>query len=294
MISENESKQLDGWPSLIVIILLILLSAYGIVMGIIRADQGMPGAPGLIIFSTLALGFLIFCTKGFYTVEPNEAAVLLLFGKYKGTDKVSGFRFTNPLYTRRKISLRVRNFDSEKLKVNDKRGNPIEISAVVVWRVKDTAQAVFEVDDFIDYVKVQSESAIRHLATSYPYDQTEGEEVSLRSSLSEISDALREEIQDRVRTAGVVVDEARINHLAYAPEIAGAMLQRQQAEAVIAARQKIVDGAVGMVQMALVRLKEEGVLTLDEERKASMVSNLMVVLCADKATQPIINTGSLY
>lgn len=294
MITEKESKQLDGWPSLIVLIVLILLSAYGVVMGIYRADQGMAGAPGLIIFSTLALAFFTFCTKGFYTVEPNEAVVLLLFGKYKGTDKVSGFRFTNPLFSRRKISLRVRNFDSEKLKVNDKRGNPIEISAVVVWRVQDTAQAVFEVDDFIDYVKVQSESAIRHLATSYPYDQTEGEEVSLRSSLSEVSDGLREEIQDRVRTAGVVVDEARINHLAYAPEIAGAMLQRQQAEAVIAARQKIVDGAVGMVQMALSRLKEEGVLTLDEERKASMVSNLMVVLCADKATQPIINTGSLY
>jgi regulator of protease activity HflC (stomatin/prohibitin superfamily) len=227
-------------------------------------------------------------------VEPNEAVVLILFGKYIGTEKFVGFRWANPFYTKRKISLRVRNFDSEKLKVNDKKGNPIEISAVVVWKVEDTAEAIFEVDDYLNYVHVQSESAIRHLATSYPYDDSEGEELSLRSSIDVVSEHLQKEIHERVSAAGVVVLEARINHLAYSPEIAQAMLQRQQAEAIIAARQKIVEGAVSMVEMALERLRDQNVVDLDEERKANMVSNLMVVLCSDRATQPIINTGSLY
>ncbi|MGA1196041.1 MAG: SPFH domain-containing protein, partial [Candidatus Latescibacterota bacterium] len=217
-----------------------------------------------------------------------------LFGKYKGTERETGFRWANPLLKRKKVSLRTRNFDSQKLKVNDKKGNPIEISAVVVWHVHDTAQATFDIDDFNNYVHVQAESAVRHLATSYAYDDSDGEPVSLRSATDEVSEALGREIQERVKNAGVTIDEARINHLAYAPEIAHAMLQRQQAEAIIAARQKIVEGAVGMVEMALSRLREQNVLDLDEERKASMVSNLMVVLCSDKSTQPIVNAGSLY
>jgi len=248
----------------------------------------------LIIGSSLALAANVFLFAGLFTLEPNEAMVLLLFGKYKGTEKTSGFLWANPLYTRKKLSLRTRNFDSDKLKVNDKKGNPIEISAVVVWRIEDTAQAVFEVDNFLEFVHVQSESALRHMASHYSYDDSEGVSVSLRSSMDEVSEALGNEIQERVKPAGVTILEARINHLAYAPEIAGAMLQRQQAEAIIEARQKIVDGAVGMVQMALSRLKDENVLDLDEERKANMVSNLMVVLCADKATTPIVNAGSLY
>lgn len=294
MVAEKVAPQHSGWTAVSVLIILILLTLGSMAFGIYLADQRVSGGPFIIIGSMLLLAVWIFSFKGLFTVEPNEAVVLLLFGKYKGTEKESGFRFTNPLYSRKRLSLRVRNFDSEKLKVNDKRGNPIEISAVVVWRVQETAQAVFEVDDFIDYVKVQSESAIRHMATSYAYDLTDGEELTLRSSINEVSESLRNEIQERVQSAGVHVDEARINHLAYAPEIASAMLQRQQAEAIIAARQKIVDGAVGMVQMALSRLSDEGVLELDEERKANMVSNLMVVLCADKATQPVINAGSLY
>ncbi|MCA9740099.1 MAG: SPFH domain-containing protein [Deferribacteres bacterium] len=272
---------------------MVLLSVVGLIYSITWLKYGESG-PLPLIFSILSLSFFLVLYGGLFTVEPNEAVVLLLFGKYQGTEKTTGFRWANPLYTKRKISLRMRNFDSDKLKVNDKNGNPIEISAVVVWRVDDSAQAVFQVDDFLEYVTVQSESAIRHIATSYPYDTGESDEMSLRASIQEVCHDLKVEIQERVDSAGVVVEEARINHLAYAQEIASAMLQRQQAEAIIAARQKIVEGAVGMVQMALEKLKQDSVLELDEERKANMVSNLMVVLCADKAATPVLNAGSLY
>ena len=293
MITEKLKPQYNGWTALAFITLMVLLSIVGLIYSITWLKYGESG-PLPLIFSILSLSFFLVLYGGLFTVEPNEAVVLLLFGKYQGTEKTTGFRWANPLYTKRKISLRMRNFDSDKLKVNDKNGNPIEISAVVVWRVDDSAQAVFQVDDFLEYVTVQSESAIRHIATSYPYDTGESDEMSLRASIQEVCHDLKVEIQERVDSAGVVVEEARINHLAYAQEIASAMLQRQQAEAIIAARQKIVEGAVGMVQMALEKLKQDSVLELDEERKANMVSNLMVVLCADKAATPVLNAGSLY
>lgn len=294
MKKEITKTQMNGWTALFANIIFLLAAIAIFIYGIVLLKQ-RDGSGGFV----LALGILMLVTSilifaGLFTVEPNEAVVLILFGKYIGTEKTTGFRWANPFYTKKKISLRVRNFDSEKLKVNDEKGNPIEISAVVVWKVEDTAEAVFEVDDYLNYVHVQSESAIRHLATSYPYDDTDGEKISLRSSLDEVSEHLQKEIDERVNAAGVIVLEARINHLAYSPEIAHAMLQRQQAQAIIAARQKIVEGAVGMVEMALDKLKENGIVDLDEERKATMVSNLMVVLCSDKAAQPIINTGSLY
>ena len=294
MKKEILKSQFNGWAfllsNIVFLIIAVAIFIYGIVL--LKQRDGL----GAVVF-TLGILFLIssiLIFTGLFTVEPNEAVVLILFGKYIGTEKTTGFRWANPLYTKKKISLRVRNFDSEKLKVNDKKGNPIEISAVVVWKVDDTAEAVFEVDDYLNYVHVQSESAIRHLATSYPYDDSEGEQISLRSSIDEVSEHLQKEIHERVSAAGVVVLEARINHLAYSPEIAHAMLQRQQAEAIIAARQKIVEGAVSMVEMALDKLKDQNVVDLDEERKANMVSNLMVVLCSDRATQPVINAGSLY
>lgn len=294
MVSEILKPQKSGWIFLFTLIFSFLADIALLVYSIILTDDGYTGAVWGIIASIILLIIIIILLCGFFIVEPNEAVVLLLFGKYKGTEKNAGFKWANPFFTKKKISLRSRNFNSDKLKVNDKKGNPIEISAVVVWKVKDTAQAVFDVENYAEYVHVQSESAVRHLATSYPYDSSEGEEVSLRSSIDEVSEALAKEIHERVKAAGVNVEEARINHLAYAPEIAQAMLQRQQAEAIIAARQKIVEGAVSMVEMALDKLKEQGVVELDEERKAVMVSNLMVVLCSDKATQPIINTGTLY
>ena len=294
MKKEITNQQKSGWIILFANIILLLVAITIFIFGIIALKQRVDGGGFILALGIILLITSIILFTGLFTVEPNEAVVMILFGKYVGTEKTTGFRWANPFYTKKKISLRVRNFDSEKLKVNDKKGNPIEISAVVVWKVEDTAEAVFEVDDYLNYVHVQSESAIRHLATSYNYDDTEGEETSLRSSIDEVSEHLQKEIHERVSAAGVVVLEARINHLAYSPEIAHAMLQRQQAEAIIAARQKIVEGAVGMVEMALERLKEQGVIELDEERKANMVSNLMVVLCSDKATQPIINAGSLY
>lgn len=294
MRKEKTKPQMSGWTVLFSNIFFLLIAIAIFIYGIVLLKQ-REGSGGYL----LALGIVLLLTSilifvGFFTVEPNEAVVLILFGKYIGTEKTMGFRWANPFYTKKKISLRVRNFDSEKLKVNDEKGNPIEISAVVVWKVEDTAEAVFEVDDYLNYVHVQSESAIRHLATSYPYDDTDGEKISLRSSIDEVSEHLQKEIDERVNAAGVVVLEARINHLAYSPEIAHAMLQRQQAQAIIAARQKIVEGAVGMVEMALDKLKAKSIVELDEERKANMVSNLMVVLCSDKAAQPIINAGSLY
>ena len=237
---------------------------------------------------------LIFLLAGLFVVNPNEGRVLLLFGRYKGTVKDQGLHWANPLLTKRRISLRVRNFETEHSKVNDTEGNPIEMASVVVWKVVDTAEASFEVDDYVNYVHVQSESALRNLATLYPYDTHEEDSLSLRGNTDEIAGQLKIEIQSRLHKAGVEVREARITHLAYAPEIASAMLQRQQAGAIIAARTLIVEGAVGMVEMALEKLSSQHIVDLDEERKANMVSNLLVVLCSDKATQPVLNTGSLY
>jgi regulator of protease activity HflC (stomatin/prohibitin superfamily) len=227
-------------------------------------------------------------------VNPNQGKVLQLFGDYVGTSKTAGLRWASPLYSKKAISLRVRNFESSRLKVNDKDGNPIEIAAVVVWQVVDTAEAVFQVDDYTNYVHVQSEAALRNLATRYPYDSHDDELISLRGSTAVVADQLKSEIQDRLAKAGVEVIEARISHLAYAPEIAQAMLQRQQAGAIIAARQRIVEGAVGMVEMALDLLSANNIVTLDEERKAAMVSNLLVVLCSERGTQPVVNTGTIY
>jgi regulator of protease activity HflC (stomatin/prohibitin superfamily) len=246
-------------------------------------------------FAALLLDIaLIVCLFGFFTVGPNEGMVLQLFGSYAGTAKEPGLRWANPFFTKRRISLRVRNFETAKLKVNDNRGNPIEIASIVVWRVVDTAEAMFQVDNYENYVHVQSESALRNLASGYAYDTYSEGEGSLVGHTAEVSGKLRVEIQDRLAQAGVEVMEARISHLAYAQEIAAAMLQRQQASAVVAARSKIVEGAVGMVEMALDLLGQKKVVVLDEERKASMVSNLLVVLCSDRHTQPVINTGTLY
>jgi len=242
----------------------------------------------------IAIASAIFILPGFFMVQPNQGKVMTFFGSYVGTVKSNGLRWSIPFFAHRTISLRVRNFESSQMKVNDNHGNPIEIATVVVWSVNDTAEATFEVDDYISFVNIQSESALRNMATSYPYDQHDGDEIALRSHPREVSEALKHEIQDRLEKAGVKVHEARISHLAYAPEIANAMLQRQQASAIIAARRLIVDGAVGMVEMALSQLSSKGIIELDEERKATMVSNLLVVLCSDKSTQPVVNTGSLY
>jgi regulator of protease activity HflC (stomatin/prohibitin superfamily) len=239
----------------------------------------------------LAGGFLV---PGFFTLQPNQACVLLLFGAYKGTERHDGFHWANPFNRRLKVSMRARNLNGDKLKVNDKTGNPIEIAAVVVWRVEDTAQALFDVQDYDNYVRVQSESAVRHLASAYAYDHGEENELTLRSGMDEVTRTLKAELQERLGKAGVLVDEARLTHLAYASEIAGVMLRRQQAEAVIAAREKIVHGAVSMVDMALRELAEKQVIQLDEERKAAMVSNLLVVLCSESEVHPVVNTGTLY
>lgn len=251
--------------------------------------------PGLLKLPALlwAIGSFI-CWFGFYMVQPNQSAVLQLFGRYVGTDFVNGLRWANPFFSKQKVSLRVRNFESSKLKVNDHAGNPVDIAAVVVWKVVDSAEAVFEVEDYENFVNIQSEAALRYLASSYPYEAEHEHEISLRSSGDEITDLMRTEIQNRVQKAGVEVIEARISHLAYAQEIASAMLQRQQARAVVMARTQIVEGAVGMVEMALNRLAEKGVVELDEERKAAMVSNLLVVLCGDHSVQPVVNTGTIY
>jgi regulator of protease activity HflC (stomatin/prohibitin superfamily) len=256
---------------------------------------GDPGQPGLRMFEGVVLFMLEpLLLKGFFQVAPNEGQVLQLFGKYAGTVREAGLRWTNPFYSKQRISLRVRNFESGKLKVNDSDGNPIEIAAVVVWQVVDTAEAVFCVDDYENYVHIQSESALRQMAQSYPYDAHDDGKPSLRSHGDVINTHLRDEIQTRLGKAGVQVVEARISHLAYAQEIAQAMLQRQQAGAIIAARTKIVEGAVSMVEMALDQLSQRGVVQLDEERKAAMVSNLLVVLCGERGSQPVLNTGTLY
>jgi regulator of protease activity HflC (stomatin/prohibitin superfamily) len=246
------------------------------------------------IFSVVAVILFFFLVKGVYMLQPNQSALLMLFGDYRGTDYSTGLRWANPFFNKVKVSLRLRNFNSEKLKVNDKRGNPIEIAAVIVWRVQDTAQAIFDVDDYELYVETQSESALRHLASQYSYDHGEENEITLRSNADEVSAGLKTQLEERLGRAGVAVEEARLTHLAYAQEIAQAMLRRQQAEAVIAARQKIVQGAVSMVDMALKALAEKNVVQLDDERKAAMVSNLMVVLCGESEVHPVVNAGTLY
>ena len=285
---ENPIRSLPGIPVLLGLIAILLVGAFLMFHGIRTA------APPLIIAGLLVdlAGFL--CLIGLYMVEPNQAAVVSLFGKYVGTVKDNGLRWNNPFFGKKKVSQRVRNFESGKLKVNELEGSPIEIAAVIVWQVVDSAEAVYNVDDYESFVHIQSESALRTMATSYPYDQHEDGQVALRSHAAEISKHLREELSERLADAGVAVLDARISHLAYAPEIAQAMLQRQQANAIIAARTRIVAGAVGMVEMALAELQKNGVVQLDEERKAQMVSNLLVVLCGERSTQPIVNAGTLY
>ncbi|HOX88673.1 MAG TPA: SPFH domain-containing protein [Burkholderiaceae bacterium] len=254
------------------------------------------GLPGLILDVALIL-VGVFVLAGLYMLQPNEAAILLLFGQYVGTDRSEGLRWANPFYKKQKISLRAHNFVSDRLKVNDKRGNPIEIAAAIVWRVRNTAQAVFDVEDYQSYVTIQAESAVRHLASSYAYDEGEDPlsgEPTLRGGQDRITEALIAELTERFDQAGIVVEDAKLTHLAYAPEIAQVMLRRQQAEAIIAARAKIVHGAVSMVEMALKGLSERQIVELDDERRAAMVSNLLVVLCSDNDAQPVINTGTLY
>jgi hypothetical protein len=285
---EKQVDTSDGWRMIGRTIMAFLGAvALLVVFGFIESIIMLLGA----IFLLLTFALLV---AGFFTVQPNESKVLTLFGAYVGTVRQSGLQWANPFFCKRKVSLRLHNLNGERLKVNDKRGNPIEIAAVVVWRVEDTFQASFDVENYDAYVHIQSESAVRHLASSYAYDHGEEHEQTLRSSVDEVSGALQKELQERMAKAGVVVDEARLTHLAYAPEIAGVMLRRQQAEAIIDARQKIVHGAVSMVKMALHDLAEQEVVQLDEERKATMVSNLLVVLCGEKDAQPVINAGTLY
>jgi regulator of protease activity HflC (stomatin/prohibitin superfamily) len=288
MIREQERRTASGLLMLGVFVIIGAV-AVAIVVRAARADDGFVAVLGalVIVASILALA-------GLFTVAPNQGLVLQLFGAYRGTAREEGLRWANPFYTKKRVSLRVRNFESAHLKVNDIDGNPIEIASIVVWRVVDTAEAVFEVDDYENFVKVQTESAERNLATHYPYDTHLEGHLSLRGSTDEVAKRLKGEIQDRLAKAGVEVIEARISHLAYAQEIAAAMLRRQQAGAIIAARQKIVEGAVGMVEMALELLEKSNKVHLDEERKATMVSNLLVVLCASHDAQPVVNTGTLY
>jgi regulator of protease activity HflC (stomatin/prohibitin superfamily) len=323
---ERDRRALNGWMGLLLLVLWFIAALVLFVTTAEATAEGAlaPEATGVRMFGALLMfGLGVFACFGFFTLEPNEARVLILFGAYKGTVRSSGFHWANPLYARKrgggapdsgsvpfakkmlgegakppvpktKLSLRVHNFNSPTLKVNDKRGNPVEIAAVVVWRVEDTAQAVFDVEDYESYVQVQSESAIRSIASLYAYDHGEEHEATLRSGGEEVAHELKRELEVRLAKAGVVVEEARLTHLAYAPEIAPAMLRRQQAEAVIAAREKIVLGAVSMVEMALNELAKKDVVKLDEERKAAMVSNLLVVLCGTEEASPVINTGTLY
>jgi len=329
MTAERQVKVLSGWIALPVTVLLYIV---GPVLLYLSSTSGVKDAAGktqpvawMLWVGLVALGLAILSSFGYFTLQPNEARLLILFGDYRGTTRQGGFCWGNPFYgngpsgqgksrgfglkradrgeaqvarrlPRYKVSLRARTLNGDKLKVNDRAGNPVEIATVVVWHVHDTAQAVFDVDDFEAYVGMQSETALRHLATAYAYDHGEGEEteITLRGNVDEVSQALKEELQERLAKAGVEVDEARLTHLAYAPEIAQAMLRRQQAEAIIAARQKIVQGAVGMVDQALHLLSEKNVVEFDDERKAAMVSNLMVVLCGEQQVNPIVNAGTLY
>jgi regulator of protease activity HflC (stomatin/prohibitin superfamily) len=299
MNKERVAGSLPGIPMLLALIVALIAVAIGIIFYIgavlVPAGENVTGLEmlGLLLLAGL-LTLVIIGFVGLTPVNPNEARALVLFGNYRGTLRKQGLQWVNPFTERRRISVRVRNFETSKLKVNDQTGNPIEIAAVVVWVVTDTAEALFEVDDYENFVHVQAESALRNLATSHPYDAHVEGDLALRSSQGVISDQLRQEIQDRLEKAGVTVIEARISHLAYAPEIANAMLRRQQANAVIAARTRIVEGAVGMVEMALEMLSAKKVVELDEERKAQMVSNLLVVLCSEHETQPVVNAGTLY
>ena len=336
MTVERPARTLNGWAMLVVDIALYAAATALIVYSFLEGGENANGTAipiwWMFIAGCVVLAAAIVVSPGFFTLQPNEARVLILFGDYKGTSRATGFRWGNPFFAngsatggsgalskaaeqlvesaskkkgqakprtlgRYKVSLRARTLTGEHLKVNDMRGNPVEIAAVVVWRVQDTAQAVFDVDDYEQYVAMQSESALRHVASSYAYDHGEdgeADEITLRSNVLDVSAALKTELEERLAKAGVLVDEARLTHLAYAPEIAQAMLRRQQAEAIIAARRKIVAGAVGMVDMALSQLAEQGVVELDEERKAAMVSNLMVVLCGESEVHPIVDTGTLY
>jgi len=289
MTRERQVQAMSGLVMVPVILAGVLASLAVLITGTARTIT-----PSWVIAGAFGMLFFVFLLGGLFVVNPNEGKVLQLFGRYIGTAREPGLRWANPFYSKRRVSLRVRNFESAHLKVNDLDGNPIEIAAVVVWKVVDTAEAVFEVDDYENYVHVQSEAAVRNMATSYPYDAHEDTQLSLRGHTVAIADHLRKEIQERLAKAGVQVIEARISHLAYAPEIAAAMLQRQQAGAIIAARQRIVEGAVGMVEMALSMLARNKIVELDEERKAAMVSNLLVVLCGERNTQPIVNAGTLH
>jgi regulator of protease activity HflC (stomatin/prohibitin superfamily) len=290
MIREREAASLPGLVVLLLLLTMLVLTIYSLFSEVL----GDTSRFSVVVTEVLAIILECFLLAGLFVVNPNEGRVMQLFGAYVGTVKNPGLRWANPFYTKKRISLRVRNFESTRLKVNDNEGNPIEIAAVVVWRVVDTAEAVFEVDDYQNFVKVQTEAAVRNLATSYKYDAHEEDQMSLRGNTAAVAEHLKTEIQDRLAKAGVEVLESRISHLAYAPEIAQAMLQRQQAGAIIAARQRIVEGAVGMVQMALDLLSQRDILELDNERKAAMVSNLLVVLCGERSTQPVINTGTIY
>ncbi|WP_340678246.1 SPFH domain-containing protein [Paraglaciecola sp.] len=285
MLTEKNGFSINGYLAFFVILPLLQVG-----FGYMLVNQIVP------ILAAVSSLIVLICWAGFFMVQPNQAKVMTLFGSYVGTEKRNGLRWTIPFYMRKTISLRIRNFESAKIKVNDNLGNPIEIATIVVWAVTDSAEAMFEVDDYVSYVTIQSESALRNMASSFAYDpqDDDSQDIALRSHPQHISEILKKEIQERLGKAGLTVHEARISHLAYAQEIASAMLQRQQATAIIAARSKIVEGAVGMVEMALERLKEKNVVDLDEERKAMMVSNLLVVLCGDRNVQPIVNSGSLY
>jgi regulator of protease activity HflC (stomatin/prohibitin superfamily) len=288
MIKEIQKKYASGYLALFVLPVLFIANGWMFITAL------QSRTISLIIFCVLLAIVLLICFAGFFMVHPNQARVLTLFGTYVGSARDTGLRWANPFYAKKAVSLRVRNFDCDPLKVNDSSGNPIEIAAVVVWKVVDSAEASFEVDDYISFVKIQTEAALRNLATSYPYESHNEDQIALRSNQQQIAEQLKMEVQDRLEKAGVEVIEARISHLAYAQEIASVMLKRQQAQAIVAARRTIVDGAVGMVKLALDELKEQDVIDLDDERRASMVSNLLVVLCAQENAQPVLNTGSLY
>ncbi|TSB21843.1 SPFH domain-containing protein [Streptomyces sp. NBC_01525] len=294
-VRERAAHSIPGGLALLLTVLGVFLGIAMIIGGGVAGSGGSPAvAAPLIIVGILLLLSSFFCMTGVKMVAPGEARVIQLFGRYVGTIRTDGLRWVNPLTSARKISTRVRNHETAVLKVNDAYGNPIELASIVVWKVEDTAQALFEVDDFLEFVATQTEAAVRHIAIEYPYDAHDEDALSLRGNAEEITEKLAAELTARVQAAGVRIIESRFSHLAYAPEIASAMLQRQQAGAVVAARQQIVEGAVGMVEQALVRISEQGIVELDEERKASMVGNLMVVLCGDRAAQPVLNTGSLY
>ena len=287
--SERPAATSSGYVMLIVLLLAVLADVYGIQR--LGSDGG--GILGLAIVVAATIVFIL-VMPGFYMLQPNQAAAITLFGEYRGTDRATGLRWTWPWLAKKKVSVRANNFISDKIKVNDLRGNPIEMAAQIMWRVVDTAQALFDVDDYRNFVRVQVEAAIRTIGSRYPYDDFEHQEITLRGNHDEVGGELRKELQARLAVAGITVDECGFTHLAYAQEIAGAMLRRQQAQAVVAARKTLVEGAVGMVEMALASLSEKKVVELDDERRAAMVSNLMVVLCGERDTQPVVNTGTLY